>query len=205
MVQWTDPKHTSTAARDPYFLDARCCELEGTEHALRGMFDDRVLPRRTGTPDRLGYQCAEPVLIRVAHLALLELPPWPDLGDPRQGTAWVRKVWSLPGVRDAVEHASPDLARQLDQLGSVVAPARQVRRSVLALAGYMLRMKGRPTPFGLLAGVTEGRFLDATETGAGAGTTACWGRHTGPRRGPAPDGWPRSSTTWRRPLPSGAA
>jgi thiopeptide-type bacteriocin biosynthesis protein len=86
---------------------------------------------------------------------------------------WLDRVWSLEPVAEAVALASPVLARQ-------VRKAREgrhrnlaeMRRVVMSLVRYVLRMKGRATPFGLFAGVTA--------AGLGPGLTARWGEEHRP-------------------------
>ncbi|MDG4803703.1 lantibiotic dehydratase [Micromonospora sp. WMMD980] len=77
------------------------------------------------------------------------------------GRTWLRRVWSLPAVAEAISHASPALAQVVrDCCGDGCDDARKVRRAMLAVLRYVLRMTGRPTPFGLLAGVAPARFAD---------------------------------------------
>ncbi|WP_461013640.1 lantibiotic dehydratase [Streptomyces daliensis] len=74
----------------------------------------------------------------------------------------------------AVEHASPSLARQVHAIGTgEVDDARQVRRSVLALVRYALRMHGRSTPFGLFAGVAPAAFGAQPDVSWGHDHRAC--------------------------------
>ncbi|GAB3550110.1 thiopeptide-type bacteriocin biosynthesis protein [Actinopolyspora lacussalsi] len=62
-------------------------------------------------------------------------------------------------VREAVEVSSSSLAGTVEKVenGEHVKPAK-LERGVLAAARYLLRMTGRPTPFGLLAGVQLASF-----------------------------------------------
>ena len=57
-----------------------------------------------------------------------------------------------PETREALFLASPDLVGRFEQVG---AP-EDGSRVQLALARYVFRMCGRPTPFGLFAGLTLG-------------------------------------------------
>src|SRR6187551_3516776 len=70
-----------------------------------------------------------------------------------------------PLVREAVAVASPALSEAVDKVLAGQEPASRRLRS--ALARYELRMAGRPTPFGLLAGVAVGGFADRTEAKLG--------------------------------------
>jgi len=90
------------------------------------------------------------------------LPPWPILGDDaelEQWCAWLTKVWAGEGVADAVQIASPSLAARVEEVccGHRPNPA-QVHRMVLSLARYLVRIRGRATPFGMFAGVAALRF-----------------------------------------------
>ncbi|MGW0770788.1 lantibiotic dehydratase [Streptomyces sp. NPDC002676] len=83
--------------------------------------------------------------------------------------AWVRVVWADPELAEAVSHASPALAAQIEALCVAAAPSgRDVRRVGFSLARYLLRAGHRATPFGLFAGVATAVF--------GAPTGAVWGK-----------------------------
>ncbi|GIJ60071.1 lantibiotic dehydratase [Virgisporangium aurantiacum] len=141
---------------------------------------------------------AEPPRFTPAHVALLRVPTLPvtrsaatrvdlDLDDPERLAGFLRTVLDDPVLREAVEVSSESLARTLGRLDHrlPVEPAK-LRRAALAVTRYLLRMSGRPTPFGLLAGVAVARF-DDSET-AGAATKVRF--DTGHRKGVRPDaGW----------------
>lgn len=83
-------------------------------------------------------------------------------------------------LMEAVELASPSLASVVGQIirGQGRRPKdTQVRRAALALVRYDVRMRTRPTPFGLFAGVCAGRF----------DTSAKWEIGTGHRTRTRPD------------------
>jgi hypothetical protein len=87
---------------------------------------------------------------------------WPDL-DIDSGVepwcAWIERVWAQSGVAEAISVASPVLASRVEALRDGVRPdAARVRRMVFSLARYLVRMRGRATPFGLFAGVAPLRF-----------------------------------------------
>ena len=103
----------------------------------------------------------------VADFALLRMSTLPagraaqtrtDSGDP---AAYLRSITADPLVREAVAVSSPSLARTLDLVhdGRAV-DGKKLRRAVVSTTRYLLRMATRPTPFGLMAGVTEVRFDD---------------------------------------------
>jgi len=55
------------------------------------------------------------------------------------------------------EYKTPSL--RADRIAAGLGgPARQLRPAAVALARYQLRAAGRPTPFGLFAGVARARF-----------------------------------------------
>ncbi|MGW6604886.1 lantibiotic dehydratase [Streptomyces sp. NPDC055036] len=85
---------------------------------------------------------------------------------------WLREIWSVGENAEALEHAAPALAAQVEALfAAEEPPARDVRRAALSVARYLLRAQHRPTPFGLFAGVTTATV--------GRRTRAEWGpRHT---------------------------
>ncbi|MFD3826801.1 lantibiotic dehydratase [Streptomyces sp. NPDC058625] len=96
------------------------------------------------------------LLLRAAVLPLTaQHTRWPDSADPADCRRWLADVWALPPFAAAVRGASPHLARAVDHIleGGVVRP-KQVRKATTAVARYLLRAAGRPTPFGLFAGVT---------------------------------------------------
>ncbi|MBO4273799.1 lantibiotic dehydratase family protein, partial [Microbispora triticiradicis] len=114
----------------------------------------------------------------------LLLPPWPDLaGEDVAGlVTWIREVWPLPGVADAIAVASTDLADVLTTLCEDPGRyrPRQVRRAAEALMRYLLRWTGRATPFGLFAGVASIGLAPTASVRFGA-------RHTAV---------PRADSTW---------
>jgi lantibiotic biosynthesis protein len=131
-----------------------------------------------------------------AHVALLRVPTLPatrsaatrvdlDLDDSERLVGFLRTVLDDPVLREAVEVSSESLARTLGRLDHrlPVEPAK-LRRAVLAVARYLLRMSGRPTPFGLLAGVALARFDGSETTGAATKVRFSTGHHKGVR----PDG-----------------
>ncbi|MFI2652516.1 lantibiotic dehydratase [Micromonospora fulviviridis] len=115
----------------------------------------------TGSP---AYRSTGAALVRAAAHPDIDLPPWPDLTEPRADLVpgwveWLRQVWTNETIVDAVSHASPVLAAQVGRLCAGDAlTLRETRRVILAVARYTQRLRGRPTPFGLLAGVAPAVF-----------------------------------------------
>jgi thiopeptide-type bacteriocin biosynthesis protein len=87
---------------------------------------------------------------------------FPNLDDAReldQSCAWLANAW--PRVADAVSVASPSLAAQIETVRAGRRPRpREVRRMVIALSRYLVRMTGRATPFGTFAGIANLGFGD---------------------------------------------
>lgn len=112
------------------------------------------------------YRCADAALVRAARYSRLSLPAWPDLTDdaPDRGVrwqTWLRDVWSLSEAADSIEQASPSLAQQVQTLCSLASPApRPLRRAVVSVMRYLLRITGRATPNGLFAGIAPASFGD---------------------------------------------
>ncbi|MDT0445710.1 lantibiotic dehydratase [Streptomyces johnsoniae] len=106
----------------------------------------------TGTPL---YRHTRAAVLRAASVPLTSDPDiWPEPSDPGAVRAWLERVWSDPQTAEAVRLASPTLAHRIDtaRAGGELS-ARQLRRVTLSTARYLLRATGRPTPFGLFAGV----------------------------------------------------
>ncbi|MFB7912977.1 lantibiotic dehydratase [Streptomyces sp. NPDC056061] len=88
----------------------------------------------------------------------------PVTGGPRSLDACVELLTSVSAdsvLGEALELASPSLGalvRRVTELGAAGVRAGQLRRAALAVLRYDIRMRTRPTPFGLFAGVARGRF-----------------------------------------------
>jgi lantibiotic biosynthesis protein len=121
------------------------------------------------------YRCVDAAVVRAATHPPdgLAWAPWPDLtggtGDQvAQWRCWLARVWAQDSIAEAIEVASPVLARRIREVcDGRRHQARQVRRMVVSVARYLLRMTSRATPFGLFAGVAPVRF--------GSGLTVRWG------------------------------
>ncbi|GAA1311749.1 lantibiotic dehydratase [Saccharothrix xinjiangensis] len=116
------------------------------------------------------YRHVGVALVRAAAAPLTDAPDqWPDLADVPACRAWLNRMWSRPGLAEAVRQASPSLADQVEAIraGRAVTD-RRVRGATVSTARYVLRSIGRPTPFGLFAGVAP-----VAATGA---SVVRWGR-----------------------------
>ncbi len=114
-------------------------------------------------------------MFRPAGLALLRAAAFPlSRASVVRLDAWddearlVGYVCGLTGdarFREAVAVSSPSLARRLAEVGAgTVPPLADLRRAVVATSRYWLRMCGRPTPFGTMAGVAAARFGSPSDT-----------------------------------------
>jgi thiopeptide-type bacteriocin biosynthesis protein len=119
------------------------------------MSDPEVRTRPAATPL---YACADAIVLRAALAPRGPVPsslPADTRGpeDPARLDALLRTFRGDPGLAAALELASPDLARLLTlPPGTAVRTAGDLRRTTLALTGYLLRLRHRATPFGLFAG-----------------------------------------------------
>ncbi|MBP2477621.1 thiopeptide-type bacteriocin biosynthesis protein [Crossiella equi] len=122
------------------------------------------------------YRHTGVALLRAAAAPLSSAPAtWPDPADSAGCRDWLEQVWSQPDLAAAVRQASPSLGRAVDAIGSGrTTEAKTIRRATLSTVRYLLRSTGRPTPFGLFAGVAPvalGRTADV-EWGEGHRATA---------------------------------
>ncbi|WP_406110361.1 lantibiotic dehydratase [Kitasatospora purpeofusca] len=109
------------------------------------------------------YRAAGVALLRAVAHSAFAIPAWPDLGEtnglPERQIEWLRDVWADEHLAEALELAGPILADRVRQLTDDPEPgSREVRRAALSTARYVLRASGRPTPFGLFAGVQAASF-----------------------------------------------
>lgn len=81
----------------------------------------------------------------------IDVPARPEALDK----SWIAQVWEVPVLRAAITVASRDLADRIeDVLAQRVVDAATVGRLAMSLATYVLRWRGRSTPFGMFAGVS---------------------------------------------------
>ncbi|WP_432033708.1 lantibiotic dehydratase [Streptomyces antibioticus] len=101
------------------------------------------------------YQHTGTALLRAAAMPLTSLPGWwPTLSNTDVCVRWLEQVWADVRFADAVRQATVSLATRVDAIcaGQPTRP-KEVRSATMATVRYALRATGRPTPFGLFAGV----------------------------------------------------
>jgi thiopeptide-type bacteriocin biosynthesis protein len=107
------------------------------------------------------YRHLDAALLRVTAYQPA-IPAWPSAAGEHAcepWRAWIHAVWSDPRVASAVRIASPALAAGIDgQPAKCPSRRGRERDMALSLARYLVRMRGRATPFGLFAGVAPLRF-----------------------------------------------
>ncbi|MEU9116769.1 lantibiotic dehydratase [Streptomyces sp. NPDC048483] len=90
--------------------------------------------------------------------------PLPERGGPQDLDACAALLASVaddPALSEALDLASPSLGalvRRVTERGTAGIKAGRLRRAALAVLRYDIRMRTRPTPFGLFAGVAAGSF-----------------------------------------------
>ncbi len=121
------------------------------------------------------YRPAAVALVRAVARPDLPVHELPNLavGSGRSSgeqERWLREVWADRRLAEAVELASPALALSIADLLAAERPAAErVRRAALSTARYILRAQGRPTPFGLFAGVQAAAVGGAARADWGTG------------------------------------
>jgi lantibiotic biosynthesis protein len=126
-------------------------------------------------PDRTPlYRHTDVALVRAAAKPLTQAPSrWPDLADADGCRVWLAQVWSRPDLADAVRQASVSLGERVDAiLNGHTVTDKQVRSVSMSIARYLLRAHGRPTPFGLFAGVAPASWGPTTLVRWGEGHRA---------------------------------
>ncbi|MCX4543096.1 lantibiotic dehydratase [Streptomyces sp. NBC_01565] len=122
------------------------------------------------TPDPSTFRCADTLLFRAAPRPPEPAGTEPDEPGDREADLRARLRAAAADTRllEAVSLASPSLSRTLDAvLAGEPVRVKQLRRAVRALARYRLRMSGRATPFGTMAGVAAIGFAETAKVGWG--------------------------------------
>ncbi|MFD4413320.1 lantibiotic dehydratase [Streptomyces sp. NPDC058476] len=121
------------------------------------------------------FTASNPVLVRMASLPTGYLSPFfrtTGVGQPTEAelVAYVKNLAKNPVLREAIRLSSTSLDGLLAKVdeGEKISEKRLLKAAV-SLTKYALRITGRPTPFGIFAGVAAGRFENSTEVTVGAG------------------------------------
>ncbi|MFE7751383.1 lantibiotic dehydratase [Streptomyces sp. NPDC057428] len=113
-------------------------------------------------------------LLRAAAAPRDRLPDWwPDPTDSDGCMKWLDHVWSRQDLVGPIRQANRELALSIDAMrGGRAATGKKLRRAALSTARYLLRATGRPTPFGLFAGIAPAALGAAAEVRWGSGHRA---------------------------------
>ncbi|MEU9028504.1 lantibiotic dehydratase [Streptomyces sp. NPDC048383] len=113
------------------------------------------------------FQTAEPILLRISSLAADGnhsenfRPGRDELPDDEQLISYIQEMAKDDFFRESVAVSSTSLASALDKVQRRAAMSRKnLLSAAVSLTRYFLRITGRPTPFGLHAGVAEVRTGD---------------------------------------------
>ncbi|WP_330342604.1 lantibiotic dehydratase [Streptomyces sp. NBC_00557] len=100
-------------------------------------------------------RCGDVLVLRAAVMPSRARPTdWPDIGSADACRQWLKRVWDDDTFVPSLRAASAHLVGYVDRIlaGDGIEPKR-IRKATCSVAGYLLRATGRPTPFGLFAGV----------------------------------------------------
>ncbi|WP_251982733.1 lantibiotic dehydratase [Streptomyces violaceusniger] len=124
--------------------------------------------------DSVSFRAAEVGMLRMPLLphTMVEKTVAADVGldprDRRQAERYLTALTADERIREALAISSPSLDHALHTLfsGAPMKPAA-LRKLVLGATRYVLRAAGRPTPFGLMAGVAPVAFADEARVRVG--------------------------------------
>lgn len=103
------------------------------------------------------FQTAEPLFVRMASVPRTHREQATDGPTP----SGIRRTAADPLLREAIRVASDSLSDAVDRLDAGEDLTRKrLHGTALSVSRYALRLGGRPTPFGLFAGVTTARLGD---------------------------------------------
>ncbi|MFD7313755.1 lantibiotic dehydratase [Streptomyces sp. NPDC059883] len=119
-------------------------------------------PEHRSRPEHL-FEAGDIFLYRAPMAPHAPGLPLPTAGpqDLDACAALLGSVHADPALSEALDLASPSLSamvRRVTERGPRGIKAGQLRRAALAVLRYDIRMRTRPTPFGLFAGVATGQF-----------------------------------------------
>lgn len=100
-------------------------------------------------------RCGDVLVLRAAVMPVAARPAeWPVIGSSDACRQWLACVWDDDMFVTSLRAASPRLVGYVERIiaGDGIEPKR-ISKATCSVAGYLLRTTGRPTPFGLFAGV----------------------------------------------------
>lgn len=120
------------------------------------------------------FTTGDPLIVRIttrpagsAATTRIDLRP-DDEGYAERLLAYLRTVADDPALREGVDIASPALGALLDRaVAGERLEVKKAQRAALSVTRYLLRMSGRPTPFGVFAGVALARFDESAKVRLG--------------------------------------
>ena len=144
--------------------------------ARPGISRGRAAPlarRKDMTVQQPLFEAVDGVMVRVSAGDPHDygIAPWPGVAFRDNPAAWrdfIGKAWASGSLASAVELASPSLASTIRDVLSGTIPGQKAARAGMAFARYMVRLRGRATPFGLFAGVASARIGEPTSGTWGA-------------------------------------
>ncbi|MFD7906171.1 lantibiotic dehydratase [Kitasatospora sp. NPDC059747] len=113
------------------------------------------------------FEAADPIMVRLASLPVgtfewdghgMAIDAGPQ-GSEQQLSSYIERLASNPVLKEAIMLASPSLVGTLVRIenGERLEP-RKLLKVAVSLTKYAMRISGRPTPFGLFAGVVGASF-----------------------------------------------
>src|SRR3954447_15664614 len=101
------------------------------------------------------FQIADPILVRMGPVPRSRT----EQREHRDPRSRIRQVMADPLLREAILIASGSLSHSLAKIDSGAEPGeKKTLRAATSPTRHHLRRGGRPTPFGLFAGVAPGRL-----------------------------------------------
>ena len=115
----------------------------------------------------MDFRGSEPILVRMAALSRgklsnVTLPYSAENTSSAEIVNYIKSLVRDPVIREAVAVSSASLSLTLNKInrGEEVSP-RRLMSAAVSLTRYMLRITGRPTPFGLNAGIMRASIGDS--------------------------------------------
>ncbi|MGW3635247.1 lantibiotic dehydratase [Streptomyces sp. NPDC005122] len=106
------------------------------------------------------------LVLRAAAMPVAARPTvWPAITSSEACRRWLEQIWAQDDFVAPLRAASPRLVDYVERIlaGDEIGPKR-IRKATCSVACYLLRATGRPTPFGLFAGVALATIGDTSAT-----------------------------------------